>query len=84
MLTSIRKMGNSSGVIIPKAILAELKVAAGDAVEMRAENGKVLIEPIRKNLREGWAEDAKRIAAEEVMDTTWLEFPNEADEPLVW
>ncbi len=84
MRTAIRKMGNSSGVIIPKAILAELKVAAGDAVDMRAENGKVLIEPIRKTLREGWAEDAKRIAAEEAVDTEWLEFPNDADEALAW
>ncbi len=84
MQTAIRKMGNSSGVIIPKAILAELKVAVGDAVEMRTENGKVMIEPIRKNLREGWAEDAKRIAAEEAIDTEWLELPNEADETLVW
>jgi antitoxin MazE len=84
MQTAIRKMGNSSGVIIPKAILTELKMTAGDAVELRAEGGKVLIEPIRKKPREGWAEDAKRIAAEDVIDTEWLEFPNDADDTLVW
>ena len=84
MQTSIRKMGNSSGVIIPKAILVELNVAAGDAVELRTENGKVLIEPIRKKPHEGWAEDAKRIAAEDVIDTEWLEFPNESDDTLIW
>jgi antitoxin MazE len=84
MRTAIRKMGNSSGVIIPKSILAELKVVAGDAVEMRTEDGKVLIEPILRKVWEGWAEDAKHIAAQEATDSEWLEFPNDADETLQW
>ena len=84
MRTAIRKMGNSSGVIIPKSILTELKLGAGDAVDLRLEGGNVLIAPMQKNPREGWAEEAKRIAAEEPLDTDWLDFPNEADDTLTW
>jgi antitoxin MazE len=84
MRSAIRKMGNSSGVIIPKSILSALKMGVGDAVELRAEGGNVLIAPIKKNPREGWAEEAARIAEEEPRDTEWLDFPNKADDALTW
>ena len=46
MRASVRKMGNSSGVITPKPILTELGVKAGDEVEMTFESGKVTLAPI--------------------------------------
>jgi len=84
MRTAIRRMGNSSGVIIPKTILDELKVSAGDPVDLRAEGGRVLIEPVRRKAHESWDEDARRVAAEEPIDSEWLDFPNDADDQLVW
>jgi antitoxin MazE len=81
--TAIRKMGNSSGIILPKTLLKQLSMSEGDRVELRAEGRRIIIEPVQKKIREGWAEDAKRIA-EESIDTDWLEFPNEADDTLVW
>ena len=63
MRTAIRKIGNSAGVILPKSALAALGVQEGAAVEFVYEPGKVSIVPAKRKVREGWEEDAKRIAA---------------------
>jgi antitoxin MazE len=39
MQTAVRKLGNSAGVIIPRSVLSELGLAAGDAVDLRLEDG---------------------------------------------
>ena len=40
MKTSIRKMGNSHGVIIPKPLLAEIGAKPDDVVDMKVKKGK--------------------------------------------
>ena len=52
MQTNIRKIGNSRGVLIPAALLAACEI--GDAVEMRVENNRIIIEPIAPKHRLGW------------------------------
>ena len=47
MRTAVRKLGNSSGVIIPKSLLRELDVTVGDAVDLALEAGRIEIGPIR-------------------------------------
>lgn len=85
MRTALRKMGNSTGMIVPKALLSEMGLAAGAAIDVRVEDGKLVARPERK-VREGWAEDAARIAAlppvEEEED--WLGFGNDGDSELEW
>lgn len=75
MATAIRKIGNSAGVILPKPALAALGVQEGGAVEFVYEPGKISIVPARRKVREGWEEDAKRIAAAGLTDEEreWLE-----------
>ena len=63
MATSIRKIGNSQGVILPKPALQALGVAEGGLVEFVYEPGKISIVPAQRPVREGWEEDAKAIAA---------------------
>jgi|HubBroStandDraft_1064217.scaffolds.fasta_scaffold126913_3 antitoxin MazE len=41
MQTAVRKLGNSAGVVIPKTIFAELGLSAGDALDMRLEEGRL-------------------------------------------
>lgn len=84
MRASVRKMGNSSGVIIPKPILNELGVKAGDEVEMTLEAGKVILAPLQPHPRAGWAEASKALAASGDDALVWPEFGNEGDEDLVW
>jgi antitoxin MazE len=85
MQTALRKMGNSVGMIVPKAILQELGVTAGTAIEIRVEEGGFMSTLVR-HPRAGWAEDAERIGAlpltEEEQD--WMAFGNEGDDGLRW
>jgi antitoxin MazE len=82
--TTIRKMGNSHGVIIPKPLLAELGANANDQVDMEVENGKIVISRIPKRPRAGWAEASKRLAAAGDGGLVWPEFGGDADQDLKW
>jgi antitoxin MazE len=84
MKTAIRKVGNSHAVIIPKPLLAEIGAKAADRVDMTVQGGKIVIAPIKKRPREGWAEDSKALAAAGNDRLAWPEFGNEGDEDLQW
>ena len=82
MEVSIRKMGNSQGVLIPKPILAQ--VGLEGSADLQVRDGVIEIRPVRRNPREGWAEDAQRVAQDGADSLVWPEFANEADRDLVW
>ena len=82
MQVAIRKMGNSQGILIPKPILAQ--VGLEGAADLQIRDGVIEIRPIRRNPREGWAEDAKRLAEEGDDALVWPELANECDADLVW
>jgi antitoxin MazE len=84
MLSAVKKIGNSAGVIIPKPLLTEFGVEAGDSVELKVEAGRIVIERVTNPPRKGWAEDAKRLAAAEDDTLEWPEFGNEEDATLKW
>ena len=85
MQTALRKMGNSVGMIVPKAILKELGAGAGTAMDVRVEEGRVVATPVR-HPREGWAEAAALIAAaeEDPDEAAWEAFGNDGDDEWVW
>lgn len=78
-------MGNSTGLILPKAVLQEMGVAVGTPMEVRVEGGKVVATPCR-HPREGWADDAERIGAEPLTEEErdWMAFGNDGDGELAW
>ena len=82
MLTTLRKLGNSHGVIIPKPLLAQVGLT-GEA-EMRVENGAIVLRPAKRLPREGWAEASRAVAADSDHGLTWPEFANEGDSALRW
>ena len=84
MRSTVRKMGNSSGVIIPKPLLAEIGAKAGDDVELRVEEGRLIIVPSRETPRAGWAEDAKQVAGADDDSLVWPDFGNVDDDRLEW
>lgn len=84
MRTAVRKLGNSSGVIIPKSLLDEAGVAAGDMVDMTLDEGRIVLVPIAKHPREGWDQASKAIAEAGDDELVWPEFGNADDEPLEW
>lgn len=48
METVIRKFGNSKGAIIPAVLLKELGLDVNDKIDAKAENGRLVIEPVSK------------------------------------
>lgn len=84
MLSAVRKFGNSAGIVIPKPLLSEIGARAGDKVELRIEEGRIVIEPVTASFRQGWAEDAARLAAGNDDGLAWPEFANEDDDELTW
>jgi antitoxin MazE len=71
MRTSLRKIGNSRGIIIPAALLAAAEI--GEEVELRLEAGRLVIESV-KAPRAGWAEAAAAIAATGKEEEVWPDF----------
>jgi len=61
--TTIRRIGNSQRVIIPKLLLAAAGVKPGEIVDMKIERGKITIGRSKHKPREGWAEASKALAA---------------------
>lgn len=45
MKTAIRKIGNSSGAIIPSAMLKKLDLKEGDTIEITEEGSRIVIQP---------------------------------------
>jgi antitoxin MazE len=84
MRVAIRKLGNSSGVIIPKSMLGELGIAAGDSVDLSLEDGRIAITPVKRRPREGWAAAFGEIRELGDEDLAWLGFGNEGDDELQW
>jgi antitoxin MazE len=84
MRASLRKMGNSSGVIIPKPILAQIGVAAGDDLDLSLEAGRLVLAPAKRHPRAGWADAAERIAEAGDDALAWPEFGNAGDADLKW
>jgi antitoxin MazE len=84
MQASVRKIGNSLGVVLPKSILDELGVKTGDKVEMTVKAGRIILAPLKRRVREGWAEASKALAAIGEDGLVWPEFGNLDDEKLEW
>jgi antitoxin MazE len=84
MRTQLRRMGNSSGVIIPKPIMAQLGMEPGAEVDLQLDDGRIVITPAPPSVRSGWAEAAKAIAEAGDDALVWNEFGNAGDDELTW
>ena len=61
MLVSVVPIGNSKGIRIPKKILEQLHIE--NSVELEVHKEELLIKPIHKKIREGWAESFSQMAS---------------------
>ena len=78
MRTSLRKVGNSRGVIIPAPLLAACEM--GDEVDIRLEGKNLVIAPV-KAPRAGWFEGYKPKADSEPLAPLLVD---EGSEDWVW
>ena len=82
MITPIRKIGNSQGVLIPKPVLQQLGLV--DNAEMLVEGNTLVLRKPKPAPRSGWAESARKLAESGDDALVWPEFANEGDADLKW
>jgi len=82
MLTTIRRLGNSQGILIPKPLLQQ--VGLEDKAELRVEGDALVLRRPKDAPRSGWAEAAKKVAAAGEDALVMSEFANEDDAELQW
>ena len=81
---SIRRIGNSQGVVIPKPVLAQLGLNGEMGAEMTIEGGALVLRRPASPAPTGWAVAARRIAESGDDALVMGEFGNTADRELVW
>ena len=81
---SIRQIGNSQGVVIPKPVLAQLGLNGETGVEMTIEGDALVLRKPASPVRTGWAEAARKIAEAGDDALAMGEFGNAADAELAW
>ena len=48
MQTTVRKIGNSAGIILPARLLRELGIREGDTLEITVEDGKLVAQKVAR------------------------------------
>ncbi|MBS0584377.1 MAG: AbrB/MazE/SpoVT family DNA-binding domain-containing protein [Proteobacteria bacterium] len=79
---SIRDIGNSKGVVIPKPLLAQLELE--DSADLTVENGALVLRKPARSARAGWAQAAKAVAAAGDDALVMGEFGNADDASHKW
>lgn len=86
MQSALRKIGNSTGLVLPRAILGEIGLTTGAVLDLKVEDGRLIGTPVVRKVREGWAEAAAVIGAlpltEEEQD--WLDMPDDIGDDWTW
>jgi antitoxin MazE len=82
MISQIRRVGNSRGIIIPKPMLEEAGLE--EHAEIALERGAIVLRKPRRNPRQGWAEASRKVAEAGDDKLIWPEFGNQDDGDLEW
>lgn len=48
MITRVQRWGNSQGLRFPKTVLTAAQIDVGDEVQISVEDGKIIVEPVRR------------------------------------
>jgi antitoxin component of MazEF toxin-antitoxin module len=84
MKTTVSKWGNSMALRIPKSVLEENMLHEGSQVEIISKDGKIILEPQEKKVREGWEQAAKEVHKSND-DKLMMDISNEFDrEEWTW
>ena len=81
---TIRSIGNSKGVVLPKPILAQAGLEDATDAELTVENGVILLRKPARPSRLGWSVAAQKLAAADEDTLVMGEFGNAADAELDW
>lgn len=84
MHVTIRRIGNSQGIVIPKPVLTQLGLSDEAVAEMTIEGDALVLRRPASRVRRGWAEAARKIAEAGHDELAMGEFGNAADTELAW
>jgi antitoxin component of MazEF toxin-antitoxin module len=79
MRATVKKWGNSMALRLPKAVLSENNLQEGTQLEITSKDGKIILEPHPKKIRDGWEEAAMK-AHKIGDDRVMMDFSNEFDQ----
>jgi antitoxin MazE len=83
MRTKLVRIGNSKGVRLPKPILEQSGIT--DEVDLKVEEGRVILMRPEKHPREGWTESIAAIGPDNEDWSDWQNMPSEAlEEDWTW
>ncbi|WP_199104480.1 hypothetical protein [Aquitalea sp. ASV11] len=82
MKAMLRKMGNSQGVIIPKALITQF--GFDGEVEMTVTPEGIMLAKPKVQVRAGWAEASQAVADAGDDALVYPDFGNDGDEALTW
>ncbi len=82
MLTTIRRLGNSQGILIPKPLLQQIGLV--NQADLRVEGDALVLRRPKAAPRTGWAAASQKLAAADDDALVLPEFANEADAELKW
>lgn len=84
MEISIRNIGNSKGVVLPKPFLAQVGLDGQATANIDVENGAIVLRKPSKVVRAGWSEAAAALSAKGDDALLMGEFGNLEEAELVW
>ena len=84
MHITIRTIGNSKGVVLPKPLLAQAGLDDQSVADLSFENGAIVLRKPTTSVRVGWAEAAQALASQGNESLLMEEFGNAGDSELVW
>ena len=79
---TVRRIGNSLGVVIPKPVLAQ--VGLSERAELTVARGAIVLRKPRKSARAGWSQAAESVAVQGEDELLMGDFANAADVELDW
>jgi antitoxin MazE len=82
MRIAIRRIGNSKGMILPAALLAQIGLQ--NEADVSVEDGAIVVRVPAKPVRSGWAEASKALAAAGDDALIMPQFGNAEDEAITW
>jgi antitoxin MazE len=81
---TMRRIGNSQRVVIPRPVLAQVGLNPDTGAEMTVEGGAIVLRRPAAASRAGWADAASKIAEAGGDALVMGEFGNAPDAELVW
>jgi antitoxin MazE len=81
MRTTVRKIGNSRGVLIPAALLAACRIE--NEIELHIADGRLVMEPVRAP-RAGWFDNFGASKETTARSPEWPDVLSGDDRDWVW